>query len=57
MNKIEIRNATINDASTILRFINELATYEKSQQSVKAKIEDIEQSLSRVNNHKQKRCN
>ncbi|MBF9000545.1 GNAT family N-acetyltransferase [Vibrio nitrifigilis] len=45
MNKIEIRNATINDASTILRFINELATYEKSQQSVKAKIEDIEQSL------------
>lgn len=45
MKKIEIRDATISDVPTILRFITELAIYEKAPQAVKAKIEDIEQSL------------
>lgn len=45
MNKIEIREATISDAPTILRFITELAIYEKAPQAVKANIEDIETSL------------
>lgn len=45
MAAVEIREATINDASTILRFITELAIYEKAEHAVKATIEDIEQSL------------
>lgn len=45
MSKLEIRNAVIDDSHTILRFINELAEYEKARNDVKASIEDIESSL------------
>ncbi|CZF78446.1 Acetyltransferase (GNAT) family protein [Grimontia celer] len=45
MESIEIRDATIEDASTILRFITELARYEKAEHEVKTSIEAIEQSL------------
>ncbi|NAW67485.1 GNAT family N-acetyltransferase [Photobacterium halotolerans] len=44
-NEIEIRQATVNDASTILKFITELAIYEKQECEVKATLEEIENSL------------
>ncbi|MFM2480305.1 N-acetyltransferase family protein [Celerinatantimonas sp. YJH-8] len=42
---IQLRAATIADAPTILRFISDLALYEKLPHEVKASVEDIEQSL------------
>lgn len=45
MNKIEIREANVEDTETILRFITELATYEKLESEVKTSISDIESSL------------
>ena len=40
-----IRKATIADASLILEFIKELATYEKAEDEVIATVEDIESNL------------
>ena len=45
MPELQIRAATINDASQIMQFIVELAEYEKARDEVKASVEDIEQSL------------
>ncbi|WP_159657543.1 GNAT family N-acetyltransferase [Vibrio atypicus] len=45
MNKIEIREAHVEDTETILRFITELAKYEKLESEVKTSISDIESSL------------
>ncbi|MFK7859302.1 MAG: N-acetyltransferase family protein [Granulosicoccus sp.] len=45
MPSIDIRKATINDASLILRFIMELAIYEKAEHEVKATESDIQSSL------------
>ncbi|WP_418642171.1 GNAT family N-acetyltransferase [Vibrio chaetopteri] len=45
MSKLEIRNAGVDDSHTILRFITELAEYEKAKSDVKASIDDIESSL------------
>ena len=45
MPELQIRAATINDASLIMQFIVELAEYEKARDEVKASVEDIEQSL------------
>lgn len=45
MEAVHIRDAQIEDAGLILRFITELAVYEKQPQAVKASIEDIEKSL------------
>ncbi|WP_246335914.1 GNAT family N-acetyltransferase [Vibrio marinisediminis] len=42
---MEIREAKVEDAQTILKFINELATYEKLESEVKASVRDIEISL------------
>lgn len=40
-----IRTATANDASTILRFITELAVYEKAGHEVEATVETVTASL------------
>ena len=45
MSNIEIRNATIEDSSLILRFVTELAIYEKAEHEVKATQSDIQESL------------
>ncbi|WP_432473002.1 GNAT family N-acetyltransferase [Amphritea sp. HPY] len=45
MSAIEIRQATVNDSSLILRFITELAIYEKAENEVIATQLDIENSL------------
>lgn len=45
MNKIEIHQAKAEDSALILRFITELATYEKLESEVKATEVDIKQSL------------
>lgn len=45
MSAIEIRQATVNDSSLILRFITELAIYEKAENEVIATQQDIEHSL------------
>ena len=45
MPELQIRAATINDASQIMQFIVELAEYEKARDEVKASVENIEQSL------------
>ena len=45
MSNIEIRNATVDDAGLILRFITELAIYEKALEAVLATEQDIESSL------------
>ncbi|MCF6441275.1 GNAT family N-acetyltransferase [Pseudoalteromonas luteoviolacea] len=42
---ISIRPAEIQDAGTILHFINELAIYEKEPDAVKNTVQDIEQKL------------
>jgi len=42
---INIRKATINDAPLILKFVTELAIYEKAQHEVLATVTDIEKSL------------
>ncbi|GAB2648942.1 MULTISPECIES: GNAT family N-acetyltransferase [Vibrio] len=45
MEQIKIRKADKSDAETILRFITDLATYEKAEHEVKATLLDIESSL------------
>ena len=45
MTTMEIREATIDDASLILRFVTELATYEKVEYEVIATQSDIKNSL------------
>lgn len=45
MNNLMIREAHIDDAQLILRFVTELATYEKLEHEVKASVEEIERSL------------
>lgn len=45
MSNIEIRKATIEDSSLILRFVTELAIYEKAEHEVKATQSDIQESL------------
>ena len=42
---IEVRKATAEDAPLILKFIIELAVYEKAEHEVKASVQDIEASL------------
>lgn len=45
MSNIEIREATVEDSSLILRFVTELAIYEKAEHEVKATQADIQESL------------
>ncbi len=45
MSDIEIRKATVDDSPLILRFVKDLAVYEKAGQEVTATLTDIEQSL------------
>ncbi|WP_010325007.1 GNAT family N-acetyltransferase [Marinobacterium stanieri] len=45
MHPVEIRNATADDASLILRFVQELATYEKEPEAVVATEADIQASI------------
>ena len=45
MHSVEIRNATADDASLILRFVQELATYEKEPEAVVATEADIQASI------------
>lgn len=45
MPNIEIREATVEDSALILRFITELAIYEKAEHDVVATVADIERSL------------
>lgn len=45
MTEVKIRKATIDDSSLILTFVKELATYEKSQDSVLASVDDIKKNL------------
>ena len=45
MNQLSIRTATIDDAADILRFITELAIYEKAEHEVKTSIADIEATI------------
>ncbi len=45
MLKLEIRKATIDDASLILDLVKELATYEKAENEVVATVEDIQRNL------------
>lgn len=42
---MEIRDATVDDPGLILRFVRELATYEKAPEAVTATEEDIRDSL------------
>lgn len=45
MTKLEIRKATIQDASIIFRFIKELAIYEKSEDEVVTTVEALKENL------------
>lgn len=45
MSNIQIREATVEDSSIILRFVTELAIYEKAEHEVKATESDIQESL------------
>ena len=45
MSEILIREATIKDASLILGFIKELATFEKAENEVIATVEDIKKEI------------
>lgn len=45
MSAIEVRQATVEDSDLILRFVIELATYEKAENEVIATLADIEHSL------------
>jgi GNAT superfamily N-acetyltransferase len=42
---IEIRKATVDDSALILRFVKDLAVYEKAGHEVAATVSDIKQSL------------
>lgn len=45
MSKPTIRKATVNDAGLILKFILDLAIYEKAEHEVLASVEDIEKTV------------
>lgn len=45
MSSLTIRKAKLNDAALILRFVKELAVYEKAEHEVVATVNDIEQSI------------
>lgn len=45
MSNIEIRKATVEDSSLILRFVTDLAIYEKAEHEVKATELEIQESL------------
>lgn len=45
MKRIEIREAEVEDSPLILRFIKELAIYEKAEDQVEATVESIEESI------------
>jgi len=45
MSSLTIRKAELNDAALILRFVTELAVYEKAEHEVVASVSDIEQSI------------
>lgn len=45
MKRIEIRDANIEDASLILKFVTDLATYENAKHEVLATVADIKKSL------------
>lgn len=45
MSAIEIRQATVEDSGLILRFVTELAIYEKAENEVIATVADIKNSL------------
>lgn len=45
MKRIEIRDANIEDASLILKFVTDLATYENAKHEVLATVADIKRSL------------
>ena len=49
MSNIEIRKASVEDSALILRFITELAVYEKAEHEVVATVSDIQDSLFDVN--------
>ena len=51
MTKITVRTATIDDASLLLKFILELAIYEKAEHEVLATIETIESSMFNESSH------
>lgn len=45
MNTIEIREAVADDSQLILKFVTDLATYEKAEHEVIARAEDIRKSI------------
>ena len=45
MNKLIIRDATPNDAKSILSLVRELAIYEKAEEQVTTTVEDYENAL------------
>lgn len=45
MTSLKVRNATMDDAALIHRFITELAIYEKAEHEVKATIADLEKTI------------
>ncbi len=45
MSEIKIRDAKVSDAELILKFVTELAIYEKAENEVKASVSDIERTL------------
>ncbi len=49
MSEVKIRKANIDDASLILSFVKELATYEKALDQVSASVDDIEKNLFDIN--------
>lgn len=45
MEKIILREATINDSQTIFNFVKELAIYEKAEHEVKTSVKQVEESV------------
>ncbi len=48
MSVLDIKKATIEDSALILRFVKELASYEKAEHEVLATEADIKSSLLRL---------
>ena len=51
MNELTIRQALVDDASTILRFVTELAIYEKAEQEVLATEQTIKETIFASHGH------
>lgn len=49
MSEIKIREAIIEDSSLILKFVNELATFERAASEVSVTVEDIQRSIFSAN--------